>query len=67
LVGNVIEPMGHTEMDDAFGVEVKYFEDHTYYKQLLGSAPKIIIGTVYYMVCNDEMCIPLEYPFSITP
>lgn len=68
LVGNVIEPKGHTEMDDAFGVEVKYFEHTTYYKQPLKSAPSSTIsGTVYYMVCNDEMCIPLEYAFTVSP
>lgn len=67
LKGKIIEPKGHTEMDDAFGIEVKYFEERTYYKQVLSSAPKTISGTVYYMVCNDEMCIPLEYPFSVSP
>lgn len=68
LTGNIIEPKGHTEMDDAFGVEVKYFENETYYKQLLkATPPSTISGTIYYMVCNDEMCIPLEYTFTVTP
>lgn len=67
IVGNIIEPEGHTEMDDAFGIEVKYFEKEAYYKQVLSDYPSTISGTVYYMVCNDQMCIPLEYAFSITP
>lgn len=68
ITGNIIEPEGHTEMDEAFGIKVKYFENSTYYKQVLEASPAhTISGTVYYMVCNDEMCIPLEYSFSINP
>lgn len=68
LVGEIIEPEGHVEMDDAFGVEVKYFEQSSYFKQRVKmSSTASISGTVYYMVCNDEMCIPFEYPFSINP
>lgn len=68
LKGGIIEPKGHVEMDDSFGVKVKYFEDHTIYKQILSSIPRQpVSGTIYYMVCNDEMCIPLEYPFTVSP
>ncbi|MCB9188408.1 MAG: hypothetical protein H6599_03920 [Flavobacteriales bacterium] len=63
-IGAIIEPEGHTEMDEAFGIEVKYFETETFYKQVIADAPKIISGTVYFMVCNDQMCIPLEYHFN---
>ncbi len=66
--GAIIEPAGHVEMDDAFGIDVKYFEKAAYYKQVLAKVPQTLIsGTVYYMVCNDEMCIPLEYGFSVNP
>ncbi|CAG5076514.1 protein-disulfide reductase DsbD N-terminal domain-containing protein [Parvicella tangerina] len=68
LIGGILEPKGHVEMDESFGVEVKYFENKTYYKQVLASTAKEhITGTIYYMVCNDEMCIPLEYKFSVNP
>ncbi|MCB9195799.1 MAG: hypothetical protein H6598_06220 [Flavobacteriales bacterium] len=65
IIGKVEEPEGHTEMDDAFGIEVKYFEKSAYFKQTFDKAPEHVSGTVYYMVCNDEMCIPLEYPFTL--
>lgn len=68
LKGNIVEPKGHTEMDDAFGVEVKYFEKSATFKQKIQRGySQPISGTVYYMVCNDEMCVPLERPFSINP
>lgn len=68
LSGNISESIGHTEMDDAFGIEVTYFENKTTFKQRLknqsNEAHPDVKGIVYYMVCNDEMCIPLERPFS---
>lgn len=65
VVGTIEEPKGHTEMDDAFGIEVKFFEEKTYFKQTFAEKPEHVSGTIYYMVCNDEMCIPLEYPFAL--
>ncbi len=70
LIGDLTESKGHTEIDDAFGIEVTYFENSAYFKQRiekLSSAKNIEVkGNIYYMVCNDEMCIPLERAFSIT-
>jgi len=67
LQDSIIESVGHTEMDDAFGIEVKYFENSATFKQpikVTSKADVTISGTIYYMVCNDEMCIPLERAFS---
>lgn len=68
LSENIIESKGHTELDDAFGIDVTYFENEATFKQriinLADSAIPEVKGVVYYMVCNDEMCIPLERPFS---
>jgi thiol:disulfide interchange protein DsbD len=68
LQGTVIEPVGITEMDEAFGIEVKYFKQSTVFKQpilRINQTPFTCVGTINYMVCNDQMCIPLDYSFSI--
>jgi DsbC/DsbD-like thiol-disulfide interchange protein len=69
LDGKVIEPIGIVEMDDAFGIEVKYFKNSTIFKQPITRITKSSFtcsGTINYMVCNDQMCIPLDYSFTIT-
>lgn len=68
LIDSITESKGHTEMDDAFGIEVTYFETEATFKQRIldkskGANPNVK-GVVYYMVCNDEMCIPLERSFT---
>ena len=63
----VIEEEGHTEMDDAFGIEVKYFEENAVFKQpikVLTQEDFNITGTISYMVCNDQMCIPFDIPIN---
>ncbi len=64
--GEIIEETGHTEMDDAFGVEVKFFENYTVFKQPIKTYSNQfnVSGKIYYMVCNDQMCIPLEREFD---
>ena len=67
LVEPVIEEEGHTEMDDAFGIEVKYFEKNVTFKQpikVLTQEEFHITGTISYMVCNDQMCIPFDVPLN---
>jgi DsbC/DsbD-like thiol-disulfide interchange protein len=68
LNGVVIEPSGITEMDNAFGIEVKYYTNTTSFKQpikRINEQPFTCLGTINYMVCNDQMCIPLDYSFTI--
>jgi hypothetical protein len=68
LKGLVLEGAGIVKMDEAFGVNVKYFDTQAVFKQVIAkntNEPFNCSGTINYMVCNDQMCIPLEYPFSI--
>ena len=66
--GPIVEDIGHTEMDDAFGIEVKYFEETAFFKQAITAKidQVLLSGTVNYMVCNDNMCIPFDVPFTFT-
>lgn len=68
LKGPIIEGVGTVKMDEAFGVNVKYFDAQAVFKQVITkntNEPFVCTGTINYMVCNDQMCIPLEYPFSV--
>lgn len=50
-----------TQHDDNFGIDVKYYSDKVEFTQKikLKSAVKTTIGgTVNYMVCDDEKCLP---------
>ena len=50
-----------TVHDKNFGVDVKYYSDKVAFVQtvkLKGKAKTSIAGTVEYMVCNDEKCLP---------
>lgn len=55
--------------DDNFGVDVKYFSDKVMFVQtvqLKTAAKTSVSGTIDYMVCNDEKCLPpTKQPFEI--
>ena len=58
----------HTEMDEAFGVEVSYFEGKVVFKQKvkLKTNSTTVKGFVSFMVCDNSMCLPPEdVEFSI--
>lgn len=66
--GSIIEEKGIVKMDDAFGIDVKYFENATVFKQVItkNSTDSFnCTGTISYMVCNDQKCIPLDYSFTV--
>jgi hypothetical protein len=47
--------------EDVFGVDVKYFEGKVDFVQrvkLKGSAKTNFSGTVEFMVCNEQQCLP---------
>jgi thiol:disulfide interchange protein DsbD len=47
--------------EDVFGVDVRYYENKVVFVQkvtLKGNAKTNITGTVEYMACNDEQCMP---------
>jgi hypothetical protein len=58
-----------TVHDDNFGVDVKYFGDKVEFVQtiqLKAAAKTSVTGTINYMVCNDEKCLPpTKQPFEV--
>lgn len=55
--------------DNNFGVDVKYFGEKVEFVQtvqLKTAAKTSVSGTIDYMVCNDEKCLPpTKQPFEI--
>lgn len=67
LNGEVSEGEGHTEMDENFGMELKYFDGKADFVQKvkISTAASTIKGELEFMVCNDERCLPPDYvPFE---
>lgn len=68
LTGTMKEGTYETEMDESFQVEVNYYEDEAIFTQQIQikdlEKKAFVTGIIYYMVCNETMCVPLEYPFS---
>lgn len=57
--GKVIEPTPVKAYDENFGGDVMYFEDKVEFSQEIKvKSPGIVKGTITYMVCNDEKCLP---------
>src|ERR1700712_3619786 len=58
-----------TVHDNNFGIDVKYFGDKVEFVQtvqLKTAAKTSVSGTIDYMVCNDEKCLPpTKQPFEI--
>jgi hypothetical protein len=56
--------------EEAFGVDVKYFDgdvDFVQVVKLKSNAKTNVSGTIEFMVCNDEECLPpTTNKFSIT-
>ena len=68
LTGQLIESKPIKTFDDNFGVDVSYFENSAEFSQKIkvtSSDQFSVSGKIYYMVCNEEMCIPFEDDFSI--
>lgn len=59
-----------TDHDQNFGVDVKYFGDKVEFVQtvkLRSNAKTSVSGTVEYMICNDEKCLPpTKQNFAVT-
>jgi len=68
LVGTVAEPSPIKKYEDAFKMNVTYFEKTVTFQQkikLKGSV-SVIKGQLEYMTCNDKKCLPPEdVSFSI--
>ena len=69
LIGKVTEDKGkmHSVMDEAFGVQVNYYDGQVTFTQKvkIKSDKASLSGSVYYMVCNEEMCVPKDMEFDI--
>ncbi len=69
LLGNTVEPTPLKAFDENFGMEVKYFKDKVEFTQKISGKPAKgtkVTGTITYMICNDNMCLPpVDVPFEI--
>lgn len=70
LLGKAIEiPKPKTKYEEAFMMDVLYFEKNQKFKQKIKVTSEEnfeIKGEIAYMVCNDETCVPLYKDFSFT-
>jgi hypothetical protein len=60
LVNGTIEPKPVTRMEKVFGMEVGFFENSVIFQQKikLKKGQVTVKGTLEYMTCNDEKCLP---------
>ena len=64
LQGDVKEPEAITEYDPNFDMDLNYFKDQVTFTQIIVStsnAPINLTAEVYFMVCDEEKCLPPEY------
>lgn len=64
LVGKVSEPEPQNEYDPNFDMELSYFKDQVIFVQKLETnslSPIKLTAEVYFMVCDEEKCLPPEY------
>jgi hypothetical protein len=70
LIGNVIEPKSIEVFDKQFNMKINYFSNVAEFRQkvkILSGKPVEMKGTVEFMCCNDETCIPpVEVEFFFT-
>jgi len=63
LVGKTAEPAPVTKYEEAFKMDVSYFEKTVTFQQkirLKSPNAKSVKGQLEYMVCNDHKCLPPE-------
>lgn len=68
LTGTTAEPKPITRMEEVFGMEVHFFENSVIFQQKvrLKKGRVTVRGSLEYMVCNDQQCLPPEdLDFSI--
>jgi thiol:disulfide interchange protein DsbD len=60
LNGTTQEPKPIVRMEPAFGMKVAFFEKSVIFQQKVkvSKFPVTVKGSVEYMVCNDEKCLP---------
>jgi DsbC/DsbD-like thiol-disulfide interchange protein len=62
LVGKTIEPTPITKFEKAFSMNVSYFENSVVFQQKIKLKGKkaSVKGTLEFMTCNDQKCLPPE-------
>ena len=63
LVGTATQPTPITKYEKSFSMEVAYFEKAVVFQQKVKLKPgktPAITGTLEYMTCNDQKCLPPE-------
>ena len=63
LVGKTSEPAPATKYEDAFKMNVSYFEKSVIFQQkikLKSPNASVVKGKLEYMTCNDRKCLPPE-------
>ncbi|EDM35429.1 thiol:disulfide interchange protein dsbD precursor [Pedobacter sp. BAL39] len=66
--GKTVEPKPITKFEKTFDMNVSYFANSVVFQQKvkLTGATAVVKGTVEYMVCDDQQCLPPEtIEFSI--
>jgi hypothetical protein len=61
LNGKIIEPAPVSKYDSSFDMQIKYFSNEVIFRQkikLNTKSSSTITGTVTYMVCDDQKCLP---------
>ena len=69
LVDNILEPKPRIEHNKAFAMKVLYFENLVVFKQKIriSKSPTVVHGSLNFMACNDQKCLPPEdVTFEIT-
>ena len=68
MVGKTIEPKPIIRMEKVFNMEVGFFEHSVIFQQKVKLKAKqaVVKGSLEYMTCNDEKCLPPDVvEFSI--
>jgi len=60
LVNKTIEPKPITRMEKVFNMNVSFFENSVIFQQKIKmkKGEATVKGTIEYMTCNDEKCLP---------
>jgi len=60
LAGTTVEPEPITRLEESFSMNVSFFEHSVIFQQKvrLRSSKATVKGTLNFMVCNDEKCLP---------
>jgi thiol:disulfide interchange protein DsbD len=64
LVGQIKTPKPIEKYDNAFEMDLRYFEDGAIFRQTVkmkSNKPFQVTGELEYMACDDHRCLPPEY------